>query len=72
MQASRLFQDPRYAALMATARAMLEQRAIAEPHASEHAAARRLEPVLPFAQSDSASFVDQTHGGGELKAPEEA
>jgi hypothetical protein len=73
MAASNLFLDPRYAALMATARAMLAQRAVAAPQGCELAAARRLEQVLRFARSRFVSLADETpRYSGELKAAVEA
>lgn len=73
MTASNLFLDPRYAALMATARDMLAQRSVAAPLDGELAAASRLEPVLRFARSGSASLANETSScSGELEAAVEA
>jgi len=60
MTASSLFLDPRYAALMTTARAMLEQRQAAAPLACDLDTARRLAPILCSTRAQPAGSADRT------------
>ena len=73
MTVSSLFRDPRYAALMATARAMLEQSPQVAPPLLDPQTARRLVPALRSAQLDPSGSVERATGrsGGMEPAVED-
>ena len=70
MAVSSLSLDPRYAALMTTARAMLQQRPDVAPQPLDQHTARRLVPVLRSARIVLAGAADPAAGRTVATPPE--